>query len=110
VKPVDERHHRNVTEICKIIAAALKRRSGRSWSVTHGRGTAYGWITIQSMPKARVNGSMSEKDAIELAALLGLDHAHHQGVDVPASSDYRREYIERAETGTATTFGKPYWD
>lgn len=39
--------------VCKRIKAALVKRSGKQWSVTGGRGTAYGWITI-SAPKARL--------------------------------------------------------
>jgi hypothetical protein len=35
------------------IKAALKRRSGKVWSVTGGRGTAWGWLKIAS-PKARL--------------------------------------------------------
>lgn len=38
--------------VCTRIKAGLVARSGRQWSVTGGRGTAYGWITISS-PKAR---------------------------------------------------------
>lgn len=35
------------------IRAALKRRSGRPWSVTGGRGTARGWITLPAPRPAR---------------------------------------------------------
>ncbi len=31
-------------EAIKRIRAALKRRSGKLWSVTGGRGTSWGWI------------------------------------------------------------------
>jgi hypothetical protein len=106
----DTRHRLPVKEICKILRDALKRRSGRAWSVTNDRGTAWGWITISSQPKARVRGSMTDADREELAKLLGLKTVHHQGESIPAGDDYYREYIQRAETGTATTFGKPYWD
>jgi hypothetical protein len=37
----------------KRIKAALKRRSGKEWSVRGGKGTAYGWITIDAPPKRR---------------------------------------------------------
>jgi hypothetical protein len=37
----------------KRIRAALKKRSGKSWSVTGGRGTAYGWIEIDAPPRRR---------------------------------------------------------
>src|SRR5919106_1076456 len=39
-------------EAIRQIRAALRRRSGRAWSVTGGRGTAWGWITITA-PRAR---------------------------------------------------------
>jgi hypothetical protein len=35
------------------IKAALKARSGRTWSVTGGKGTAWGWLTIDVQPKDR---------------------------------------------------------
>lgn len=35
------------------IRAALRRRSGKAWSVTGGRGTAWGWITIEAPPARR---------------------------------------------------------
>jgi hypothetical protein len=38
-------------EAIKRIKSALKRRSGKSWSVTGGRGTAWGWISISAPPK-----------------------------------------------------------
>lgn len=37
----------------KAIRAALKRRSGKAWSVTGGRGTGWGWIEITAPPKRR---------------------------------------------------------
>lgn len=40
-------------EAIKTIKAALKARSGKSWSVTGGRGTAWGWIKI-SVPPSRL--------------------------------------------------------
>ena len=33
------------------IRTALKKRSGKQWSVKGGRGTASGWITISAPPK-----------------------------------------------------------
>lgn len=40
-------------ETIKAIKAALKKRSGKDWSVTGGRGTAWGWIAITAPPKRR---------------------------------------------------------
>src|SRR2546423_1163620 len=39
--------------IIKEIKTALETRSGKKWSVTGGKGTAYGWITIDAPPARR---------------------------------------------------------
>jgi hypothetical protein len=95
----------------KAIRKALRARSGKAWSVTGGRGTAWGWIRI-SAPPARCGefGYMGDEDRAELGRLLGLDPAHCQGISVPASSAYRAEYIDRAEGRAPSAFGSPYWD
>ncbi len=41
-------------EAIDLIREALRRRSGKTWSVTGGKGTAWGWIRITSPPKRRV--------------------------------------------------------
>lgn len=121
------------------IRAALKRRSGKSWSVKGGRGTAWGWISIDAPPSRRTwtsrplphnpggntpgaenweeydsgepGRSMSPTEREELGQLLGLEgRAHHQGVSIPASSAYYREYIDRANGRTPSVIGQPYWD
>lgn len=125
-------------DVIKAIKAALERRSGKKWSVTGGSGTAYGWITIDAPPKRRtwhyeatgeedpitgldiqreINdpskefGHSGPDDRAELTALLGLSKPiHHQGESVPAGSDYRAEYLDRAEGKTPGTVGTPYWD
>lgn len=121
-------------ETIKRIRAALKRRSGKVWSVTGGTGTAWGWITIQAPPKRRTGahvqregaevgvyehvdtgeaqqfGIMTPQDCAELAELLGKDRVHHQGESVSSGSDYYREYIDRAEGREITAYGKQYWD
>ncbi len=124
-------------ETIKRIKTALKRRSGKPWSVTGGRGTAWGWITIDAPPARRTWSNrlkadaspaqlpedyeeydtgqpghyMSPTERAELGELLGLDRpAHFQGVLIASSSDYYREYIERAEGRTPTAIAKPYWD
>lgn len=97
-------------EAIVVVRDALRRRSGRSWSVTGGRGTAWGWIRIAAPPSCRDTlGGMSDADRRELSLLLGVD-VHYQGVDVPASSEYRRLFMARAlglETNTAPV---RYWD
>lgn len=101
----------DTNDVCKRIKKALKERSGRSWSVTHGRGTAYGWITIEAPPARRVNTWYTSEEDIELLKnLLGSDKVYKQGVNIPSSCDYYKEYIDRAEGRKPATCGTPYWD
>jgi hypothetical protein len=99
-------------EAIKRIRAGLKRRSGKSWSVTGGRGTAWGWITIISPPKRQKSpGAMTDDERMELGGLLDNGGpVHFQGRLVPASDDYRQEYVDRAEGRVPTVYGRPYWD
>jgi hypothetical protein len=53
-KQGEKRERLTRDEAIRRIKAALKKRSGRAWSVTGGSGTAWGWITIQVPPKERV--------------------------------------------------------
>jgi hypothetical protein len=109
------------------IRTALKSRSGRAWSVKGGRGTAWGWIKISAPPARLVCGRpgigkacgpdcthgryyMADDDMTVLALLLGKDAIHFQGESIPASSDYRREYVDRAEGRAPSVIGRPYWD
>lgn len=97
----------------RAIRAALRRRTGRAWSVTGGRGTAWGWITVTSPPARRVQpfGYMTDADRRELGEALGLvAPAHAQGVSIPAGHDYRAEYVDRAEGRSPSVIGSPYWD
>lgn len=95
----------------RILRAELRRRSGKVWSVTGGRGTSWGWITIMAPPARRVRSLMTDEDRIELAGLLGLDRpVHDQGEMIPASSAYRSEYVDRARGLTPARCGSPYWD
>jgi hypothetical protein len=92
------------------IKGALQRRSGKAWSVTGGRGTAWGWLSINTPPSKRPDGyNMTEADALELAQLLGVTRVSRQGESVPASSAHYREYIRRAN-GLPATVTPPYWD
>jgi len=99
-------------EAISRIRKGLKKRSGRAWSVTGGRGTAWGWLTISSPPAKRIRGDyMPWEDRVELSVLLGLDRpVHQQGETIPASSDYWQEYIDRAEGRSPSVLGVPYWD
>ncbi len=111
-------------EAIAAIRSALKRRSGKAWSVKGGRGTAYGWLRIDAPPARRafewdgVTSTTAEfpypslADRQELADLLGLGPTpvHPQGISVPASSDYYQEYVDRANGLRPSVFGAPYWD
>ena len=117
------------------IRAALKKRSGKAWSVTGGSGTAWGWIKVDAPPARRTwrqregsakdahgypiyedydsgkpGGSLSPSDRAELSALLGLATVHHQGESIPSGGDYYREYVDRAEGRKPSKVGAPYWD
>jgi hypothetical protein len=112
------------------IKAALKRRSGKAWSVTGGRGTGWGWIRIDAPPAARTwrrrvisqdvyedydsgqrGGMMSPADRALLGQVLGRGGpCHHQGELIPASSAHYREYLDRAEGRTPTVIAERYWD
>jgi len=99
-------------EAIRAIRAALKRRTGRTWSVTGGRGTAWGWITVTAPPSRRVKYDyMTEADRRDLGEALGLDApVHSQGVWIPAQHDYRTEYIDRAEGRPPSVVAVAYWD
>ena len=45
--------HIDRAEVIKTIRAALRRRSGKNWSVRGDTGTAWGWIDISSPPARR---------------------------------------------------------
>jgi hypothetical protein len=96
-----------------IIRRELRRRSGKTWSVKGGRGTAWGWITIGVPPSRRDElGFMTETERAELAVLLGLTDrlVHRQGLDIPADTTYRIEYVDRARGLAPASHGTPYWD
>ncbi len=103
----------DVNATAKEIARRLKARSGKTWSVTRGRGTSHGWLTI-SVPPARYgkHGSdgISEEDRAELKRLLGVESVQYQGHTVPSSTNHRIEYLQRAAGQTPTVWGQQYWD
>ncbi len=54
---------------------------------------------------------MGPDDRAELGKLLGLGRdAHHQGESIPASNEYRQEYVDRAEGREPAARGTQYWD
>lgn len=98
-------------ETIRQIKASLKARSGKAWSVTGGRGTVWGWITIEALPSERVEcGYTSEADRATLAKLLDFDTVHAQGISIPASNAYYQEYVDRAAGRTPSKIGQRYWD
>ncbi len=120
----------------KAIKAALQRRSGKQWSVTGGRGTAWGWITIEAPPSRRTwahrlkapnmadipenyepydsgepGRCMSPADRAELGELMGLgEPAHIQGISIPSSNAHYQEYLDRANGKTPAKVAEAYWD
>jgi hypothetical protein len=119
------------------IRKALKVRSGKPWSVTGGRGTAWGWITVETPPARRTQrcrlkagavtnwpddyevydsgepgGGMLVGDAAELAALLGIEaHQCRQHWSIPAQRDFQRVALCRAMHGHAGGFtAEANWD
>ena len=99
-------------DVIRRIKTSLQKRSGKSWSVTQGSGTALLWICIRPLPKRLQDERITPEDAIELAGLLGLEPSkiHPQGVSIPPQDDYYQEYIDRAEGRTPSVFGVPDWD
>lgn len=98
-------------ETIKAIKANLQRRSGKAWSVTGGRGTAWGWLTIASPPKRSLKyGYLQDADRSELAQLLALDNVHNQGVSIPSSNGHYQEYLDRSAGIEPTVHGEQYWD
>ncbi len=122
-------------EAIKRIRDGLKKRSGKSWSVTGGRGTAWGWITVDAPPARRTahyrelatlrpdggrdfeyvdtgepGGYTTPAEREELAKLLALDQVPSQGLSIPASTAYYEEHVARAEGRTPEKLGEIYWD
>jgi len=117
----------------QYIKIHLNKRTGMNWSVRGGRGTSWGWIKIDAMPKqctwhhvkretpvdgqeyelrntGEPHGCMSPEHAEALKNALGLDRVSHQGVSIPASGKYRMEYCQRAAGEAVTVRGEQYWD
>lgn len=108
--PID---HLDRASVILRIRLGLQTRSGKAWSVTGGRGTGYGWITVSSPPARRIRpfDKISEADRRELTELLGLaEPVHHQGYAIPDSYDYYRAAIDRAEGRVPRVIAEPYWD
>jgi hypothetical protein len=130
----------NRSAVIKFIKTQLQTRSGKAWSVTGGKGSAYGWLTVDAPPARRTFrnipapgneiaqspgsenwieiddtsaefGHTGPADRTELANLLGLDRpVHHQGYSIAAATEYYREAMERAAGLPVTKIAQPYWD
>lgn len=99
-------------ETIQQIRKNLKQR-GLTWvSVTGGKGTAWGWISIKAQPSKGADkwGSLTDEQRDELAKALGLEVVHRQGESIPSSSAYYSEYIARSAGESPSVIGQPYWD
>ena len=86
--------------VVECLRFSLRERSKRTWSVRCGEGEAHGWIYI-SAPRARMKGGVMAAEAREeLAQLLGLDQVPPEGISIPPEEHLRREYMNRADTGS----------
>jgi len=99
-------------EVIATLKANLKGRVSFPLSITGGKGTAYGWITIRTAPRAAENeyGYMTEAQRAELAKALGLNSVHMQGVMIASSNAYYQEYLDRSAGKTPSKIAEPYWD
>ena len=106
------------------LKAALKEVTGQTWSVHGGKGTAYGWITVEAPKSRRVsvranprhtdewetpdeprhfeyqhdsgeNYYTSEADCQTLAAAFGRERVGWQGLSI--SPDRRNAYVKAVE-------------
>jgi len=96
-------------EDAKRIRTALKKISGKPWSVRLGKGTDYCWIQIDSPPKRQfpMEGEsydrMTEADAHELAEMVGDDVTHPMALlnfrvnSYSVSPDARSSLLDRLE-------------
>ena len=97
-------------EAIALIKAAFKAR-GLRYSVTGGRGTAWGWIHIDLLPAVkRTANDVGRRIAYEqLGRDLGKEGCYCSE-SIPANNNYYREYIDRANGREPSVIGKPYWD
>ena len=90
---------------------ARSANGGRTWSERQTPGTRGDWPEDFAWIDLGVPGHMSgPEDRAALARLLGMDADRPQGVQVAASPEYYREYIDRAEGRPPRLIATPYWD
>lgn len=98
-------------ETIQSIKAAFKARGFR-YSVKGGRGTAWGWITIDLLPAVHkaLDHDGRKKEYQLLGERLMMDTLVYGPEDIPSSSAYYAEFVQRAQGIRPTVTGKPYWD
>ena len=96
--------------VIRRIKDALKQR-GFSYSVTGGRGTAWGWIHIDLLPSVEKLLTPEKRRLAyrELNDVFGYNRGT-DSISVPASTAHYREYLERAQGLTPTKIAEAYWD
>jgi hypothetical protein len=104
---------RDIDLFVKTLRKVLRERTGRDWSVTRGRGTAYSWCRIKA-PKARATddwGRLSVEDQVVLGSVLG-QWVGTQGESIRTEAGVRGWYILKA-IGASTDgwhVAEPGWD
>ncbi len=94
--------------VIKELRRLLKDRTGRTWSVTGGRGSSWGWISVSAPPKRREKFQLTEDDYATLRDIFGR-MVGTTGYNVPDSSDHRAEAL-RLAAGLEAHHAEPYWD
>jgi len=106
---------RDIDAACKTLRELLRERTGRDWSVTRSRGTAYGWLRIHSPPKRRgAFDYLSVEDEILLSAALGCSRGvGAQGESIRTERGVRGSYvfaIAGVETPESWKVSEKGWD
>ena len=106
IRHLAEDRNTTITALRKV----LKRRTGRTWSVTGGRGSSWGWITVNSPPARRDGYSITDEDGTLLMAAFGMEHHRPGTLTIPAGTAHRRVYLQRAHGVPRTFTAEQYWD
>lgn len=102
----------NLDQFTKTLRQLLRERTGRDWSVTRGRGTAYSWVRITAPKKRLVQyGYLSVEDQIILSSVFGTP-VGHQGESVRTERGVRGWYILKALGANTDGWdvAPPSWD
>lgn len=93
--------HIDRNEAIKQIRENLKRRSGKTWSVTGDRGTAYGWLKVDVPPKQRTWRHTQTKTQNGVLPVPPVPGAIYLGCDQTPSY-----YVD---DGTITSYENDAW-